>query len=124
MVRFKSNEHQERYYRVAAGLGFSEGVPSDWAACLYILTMDQGTWEAVAPHVKIRTHEIYWAKIRRIPTGRGHAFLLHLAQYLYNGTGKVELGLLWETLDANNFRLAMSAFQIRRAGSIVIEEAV
>lgn len=123
MIKFRNTDHQERFDRAAADLGFPFGLPADWAACLFILTADEWTWKAVVRHVNLEAREIFWTKIRRLDFGRGIEFLMQLAQYLYNGTGKIDLERLWETLDDSNFALAMSAIQVRRRGRSVIGEA-
>lgn len=123
MIKFLGEGHRARFNVVAADLEFAYGIPGDWAACLFILTADEYTWKAVSPHVDTKAHMINWAKIRRLVTGRGHGFLLRLAQYLYNGTGALEFELLWETLDDKNFALAMAAIQVRRRGVQAIEGA-
>lgn len=130
LARFRSPEHEDRYEEavlelVPAGMDPTNyTVPSDWSACLFILTANERLWSAVHPHVHAVRREIDWNRIRRLTLSRGERFLIDLARLLYNGDGRPDWDSLWNTLDIENWRVAMSALAIRRLGERCMERGM
>jgi hypothetical protein len=95
--------------------GMSE-MPSDWAACLFVLTSNADRWARAAERVSAAERTIEWDLVYRGVYSHGELCMLRLANVLYNGDGGPDVAELIDTLDERNFRIAVVAIQLRRYG--------
>lgn len=123
MIEFLTPAHQRNYLEAASQLQFTGRLPADWTACLYLMTASDSVWRMIRKHVNLQRHEIEWRKVRKLTLSSGEMFLMNLAQQLYNNSGEVDLSALWETLDDQNYQLAIRALHVRRQGARVLQIA-
>lgn len=92
----------------------------DWAAALYVLTAQESMWRRVLPHIDWSTGQIRWDRVRRIAWSYTESFLVDWARYLFGQVGRPDVAVMWESLDANNYTLAINALHLRRSGLDVV----
>lgn len=116
MIEFVTDGHQDRFMHAWSMTGYPK-LPADWAAALYVLTADVYLWPRIAKHIDFPGRRISFNKIVKTPTGHGEACMLQLAWALFNGAGKLNLYVLINSVDGNNFTVAMRAMRVLYHGS-------
>ena len=114
-IYFKSPEHRQRLLVALEQTGAvydGNKVDQEYSAALYILTADLGIWQRVQEYVGHSRIDIP-EMLENIDLSSGYKTLVELAGNLFNSqthTEPIEL----MGLDESNFRLALTALQIRR----------
>lgn len=126
-IFFKSAAHPERLLTAMQGIGkiYDGKLDNEYAAALYILTADAATWSKASDYVSRRG--IRFADLlEEADFSHGHLLLVKLAANLFfsrdltahtlEHAPEVVVGPvdLVRTLDETNFKLALSAIQLRR----------
>lgn len=121
-IFFRGPAHKQRLVEAIERLEKVErnGKADPWyAAALYILSADGGTWTAVQPFIRssgIRFDEIS----EKLHLSSGEITLIDVASNLFRDEGQIDLSR-FTNLDERNFKLAIDAIKIRRY-SLMIEE--
>ena len=116
---FTSPSHREQFVTALQKQGkvYNDGkIDSEYGAALYVLTSDDGTWDAVQPYVSSRgirfddiLSQLHWSS--------GYITLLTLARDLFRSSHNADdpfvlIGYL--NLDPDNYAVFMNALNIRR----------
>jgi hypothetical protein len=111
---FKSAEHRSRFMQIMKQLNKSGGgrFDSEYAAALYILTADAGTWKRASGYVS-QSGIRFSTMLNKGYLSSGEAVLVKLAANLFGQNKKVD-PVEFMVLDENNFKLALNALQVRR----------
>ena len=113
-VFFKSAAHQKRFLAAMRDAGKVEDTALDpeYAAALYILTADTGTWEKANESIDGDSIDMPLL-LTEVDFSGGYSVLIRLAGNLFNGQLHLDPLELYR-LDSSNFTLAMTALWIRR----------
>jgi hypothetical protein len=114
-IFFTSPDHKQRFLTVMQRLGkIDDGrLNQEYGAALYILTASHSLWQKSQAYVERHAIDIE-AMLAEIDVSHGYAVLLKLAGNLFNGEHHID-PVEFMRLDANNFTVALTALQIRRA---------
>jgi hypothetical protein len=120
-IYFKSVEHEGRFLTIMQQLGkmYHGKLDQEYGAALYILTADEGIWQRVQSYVGRDGIDIPMM-LQEVDLSGGYSVLVQLAGNLFNSEQHLE-PIELKRLDDNNFRVALTALQIRRA-SLPVEE--
>ena len=111
---FTSDAHRAGWLTALQALGkvYNGKLDTEYGSALYILTADENTWNQASDYVD--RHGInFEVMLREVDWSSGYRALICLAGNLFNdrtACSPVDLMLLDET----NFRVALTALQIRR----------
>lgn len=113
-IYFKSEGHKQRLLTAMQSIGKIYGgkLDPEYAAALYILTADAGTWESTQTFVYgdgINIEGMLGG------LSSGETIMLQLAGNLFNGNQHID-PLEFVRLDERNFLVALSAIVVRRVG--------
>jgi hypothetical protein len=116
---WKSAYHQERFLAAVPRIGKTwpergGQFDTEYAAALYILTADSGTWSKAEDYVD-RDGIEFEQMLEEVDFSGGYARLIKLAWHLFNERGQL-LPIELLHLDDKNFRVALEAMKIRRYG--------
>jgi hypothetical protein len=113
-IFFTSAEHQQRFLATIQHLGkvYAGKLDQWYAAALYILTADTGTWEAVQRYISRRGIR-FDLIIEKLHFSSGELVLMQLAGNLFGQDIHVDPIELMR-LDPSNFKVALSALLLRR----------
>jgi len=115
-IFFKSGEHKARFLAAVQKLDKlwdGSKIDQEYGAALYILTIDQWTWESVQEYVSksgIRFDLI----LENIHLSTGYAVLIKLAANLFGHLTIHCDPVAFMILDQGNFNVALAALLIRR----------
>jgi hypothetical protein len=114
-IFFKSAEHKERFLSTMLQRGKVDGgkFDAEYGAAFYILTADLWTWENVQDYITRRGID-FEAMLKEVDFSGGYSILPKLASNLFNGNEPIQAVDIPNRLDESNFRIAMSAFLLRR----------
>lgn len=115
-IFFTSAGHRERFLAALEKTGAvydGNKIDQEYGAALYILTADLGIWEQVEAYVG-RSRIFIPDMLENVDLSGGFAVLVQLAGNLFNGQTHTEPIELMR-LDETNFRVALTALEIRRA---------
>lgn len=113
---FKSASHTERFISTMMQIGkIDDGAFNpEYAAAIYLLTADAGTWNKASTYVSDEGLDLE-GMLKKVDFSSGYTTLMKLAGNLFNGNTHVE-PLDFLGLDERNFHVALTALQIRRYG--------
>jgi hypothetical protein len=117
-IFFKSEAHKARFLQaMQQNQKIDRGkLDTEYAAAYYILTAESGTWNKASGYVDrsgIRFEEL----LNEVDFSHGYAVLIRLAANLFNEfdeAGKQARPVDLMILDEGNFKVAMTALQLRR----------
>src|SRR5579862_1332285 len=114
---WKSVYHQERFLAAVPRIGKTwpeqnGQYDTEYAAALYILTADSGTWGKAEDYVSHDGIE-FEQMLEEVDFSGGYARLVKLAGHLFNERQQL-LPIELLHLDPKNFQLALEAIKIRR----------
>ena len=114
-IFFTSEEHKERFLTAMQKLGKVDRGKFDleYGAALYVLTADPWIWQDVEIYVSSRGID-FEGMLDEVDFSGGYSVLPHLASNLFNGNDPIMAVDIPTRLDEKNFRIAMSAFLVRR----------
>lgn len=118
-VEFVDKAHEDRFHQYMAQINRAgeplKQLPSELVPAVYLL--------ASSVDLGIRSikyfngaHEWYWREmLEREVLSSGERWMLQLASALWTGAECLVSGL-WDTIDSQNYQVAMAAIRIRRLG--------
>ena len=114
-IFFKSDEHKQHFLATMQQLGkiYAGELDPEYAAALYILTADAGTWQKAREYVSSEGIDIQ-TMLEEIDFSSGHLVLIRLAGNLFNNQEHLD-PLEFLRLDERNFHLALTALILRRS---------
>ena len=115
-IYFKSPEHKKRFLAALKETGaVYEGnkIDQEYGTACYILTADLATWQKAQAYVG-HSHIDIPEMLESVDLSSGSRTLVELAGNLFNSQTHTEPIELMR-LDENNFRVALTGLQIRRA---------
>src|SRR4051794_40581447 len=120
-IFFKSAEHKQRFLATMQQIGKIDTgkLDPEYAAALYILTADAGTWQKAREHVSRQGIDIQ-TLLEEVDFSSGYAVLIKLAGNLFNNQQHLD-PLEFLRLDNRNFHIALTALILRRS-SIHIDD--
>ena len=124
MCYFKSPEHQQRLRGTLQALGkIINGNPdAEYASALYILAADLSTWKKASAYISDLGID-FEALLEDVDFSSGYAVLIHLAGNLFNESLHID-PIQFLQLDPANFIVALTAIQVRRNPSLVMQESM
>lgn len=112
-VFFKSVEHRERFVTAIESVDDGGVLDAGYTAGVYILSAELGLWMKAQSYVRGDVIAMP-ALVRDVDLSGGYSVLVNLAGNLFNGGLHLDpLELL--RLDEGNFKVALTAIQMRRA---------
>ena len=116
-IFFKSEAHKARFLAAVqqAGKVFNGKPDTEYAAAYYILTADTGTWQKASGYID-REGMHFEELLKEVDFSHGYAVLVQLAANLFNEyseAGKQVKPVDLMILDEENFRVALTALEIR-----------
>lgn len=114
-IFFKSARHQQRFLATMQQIGkiYGEELDPEYAAALYILTADAGTWQKAREYVSRQGIDIQ-VMLEEVDFSSGYIVLMKLAGNLFNNQQHLD-PLEFLRLDDHNFHLALTALIVRRS---------
>jgi hypothetical protein len=118
-IFFKTAEHQQRFLRAMQQIGkINAGkLDPEYAAALYILTADAGTWRKASEYVSRHGIDVK-TMLDKVDFSSGYIVLIRLAGNLFNNQQHLD-PLEFLRLDERNFHLALTALILRRSSFLV-----
>ena len=120
-IFFKSAEHKKRFITTIQQIGKCERdgkLDPEYAAALYILTADMGTWQKAFGYVSRDGIDIE-AMLEEVDFSGGYSALIRLAGNLFNDNIQLHVVDIPTKLDESNFKVALTALKLRRYSSHV-----
>jgi hypothetical protein len=113
---FTSEPHRQRFTQVMEQIGkVDDGhLDPEYGAAIYILTATRGTWDKAGSYVD-REGIDFETMLKEGAFSAGYRVLILLAGNLFNGNQHLD-PLECMRLDETNFRVALTALELRRSG--------
>ena len=113
-IFFRSVEHKQRLFAAMQQIGkiYAGKLDPEYAAALYILTADAGSWQQASSYVS--RHGIDIEALLDLPHASSEGVLLRLAGNLFNDQQHLD-PLEFLRLDDHNFQIALTALILRRS---------
>lgn len=114
-IFFKAAEHRQRFLRVMQQIGkiYAGKLDPEYAAALYILTSDAGTWRKASEYVSRHGIDMQ-TMLEEVDFSSGYSVLIRLAGNLFNNQQHLD-PLEFLRLDERNFCLALTSLILRRS---------
>lgn len=114
-VFFKAVEHQQRFLAAMQQIGkiYAGKLDPEYAAALYILTADRGTWQKARAYVSRHGIDIQ-TLLEEVDFSSGYSVLIKLAGNLFNNQQHLD-PLEFLRQDERNFPVALTALILRRS---------
>src|SRR5579859_113503 len=119
-IFFQSEGHKTRFLTVIRRIGkvYAGKLDPEYAAAVYVLSSDLGTWERAESYVS-RRGILFEKLLEQVDFSSGYRALIMVAADLFNEQWSehslhASLVDVACTLDEPNFRVAMNAFKLRR----------
>jgi hypothetical protein len=115
-IFFTSPDHKNRFVEALQHINkvYDGKLDPEYAAALYILTVNYGTWEKTSSYVD-RNGIDFEAMLKNVYFGSGHTVLVTLACNLFNEQMHID-PIQFLKLDDENFKVALTSLMLRRGG--------